>query len=121
MPIADIQWYLEIDVDSAADSTVLALSDTFLVSRASTDYTSATTANEVGGLIVSSVNGNSATGDLGSDFGTVSTVASGVVSLSVADQRIKWVATLARWAGSDPSTLLSDNTKGTNWSKGYSW
>ena len=123
MPITEIQWYFEIDVDELAvegsdNNTEFENSDTFQVLRNSAGYTvSAYGNNNSGDLTVAAVDGASPTGNLGSAFGAVSTVASGTVTLPVNDQRIKKVYASARWAGS--STLLDTNYGSSNWSKGY--
>ena len=121
MPIYEVQWHYEIDTDSAANSTSLSPSDTFQILRNSAGYTAPTSDSDrsSGDLTVTAVDGASPTGDLGSAFGTVSNVASGAVTLPVNDQRIKFVHTFARWAGS--STSLTDDARGTKWSPGYSW
>jgi len=123
MPITEIQWYFEIDVNELAvegsdNNTEFENSDTFQVLRNSAGYTvSAYGNNNSGDLTVAAVDGASPTGNLGSAFGAVSTVASGTVTLPVNDQRIKKVYASARWAGS--STLLDTNYGSSNWSKGY--
>ncbi|NBS31151.1 MAG: hypothetical protein EBS76_11680, partial [Actinobacteria bacterium] len=121
MPITEVQWYFEIDVDPAANSTSLSPSDTFQVLRNSAGYTVPTSTSDKssGDLTVAAVDDASPTESLGSAFGAVSTVASGSVTLPVNDQRVKKVYTFARWAGS--STLLDQNYVSTNWWKGYSW
>ena len=127
MPITEVQWYFEIDVDPEPSSHSFENSNTFQVLRNSAGYTAPTSTSDIssGDLIVAAVDGASPTGTLGSAFGAVSAVASGTVTLPehegviVDDQRVKWVHVFARWAGS--STLLDPgyNYVTTSWKGGY--